>query len=233
MLYETSSCTGIGTALLSIIILGLVALFIGLRLYSVLGERTGHEQSLTLKPAEPKDSTIAPPRTPASSPVSSGLGESAGDAYLPTAGPGVRALLAADPTFDVARFLEGSQAAYKMILEAFWRGEMDEVRGFVDGEILTAFEQSVADRKAAGHRLDNRLVAIEHALIASASVQDKVAVVAVRFEADIAAVNRNEADEVVAGSLSDAVQTRDKWTFRRNLGAADPNWILVETDDDD
>ena len=35
-----------------IVILALVALFIGLRLYSVLGERTGHEQQPILKPAD-------------------------------------------------------------------------------------------------------------------------------------------------------------------------------------
>jgi predicted lipid-binding transport protein (Tim44 family) len=37
---------------------------------------------------------------------------------------------------------------------------------------------------------------------------------------------------VLAGSLSDAVQTRDRWTFRRDLASSDPNWILVETDDE-
>jgi predicted lipid-binding transport protein (Tim44 family) len=217
--------------LVSIIILALVALFIGLRLYSVLGERTGHEQQLKLKPAE-QDAAVAP-RAAASPLAPANPADPSGDAYLPTAGPGVRALLASDPQFDVARFLEGAKAAYRMILEAFWRGELEEVRSFVDPEVYATFAAAVADREAAGHKLDNRLVAIEHALIAAANVEGKVATLAVRFEADIAAVTRNADGEVIAGSLSDAVQTRDKWTFRRDLGSADPNWILIETDEEE
>jgi predicted lipid-binding transport protein (Tim44 family) len=218
--------------LTSIIILALVALFIGLRLYSVLGERTGHEQQLTLKPAEQQDAAAAPRAVPAA-PVTANPGEPSGDAFLPTAGPGVRAILAADGNFDVARFLEGAQAAYRMILEAFWRGDLESVRQFVDPEVYATFAQALADRESAGYRLDNRLVAIEQSLIASASLDRTVAVIAVRFEADIAAVTRNSAGDVVAGSLSDAVQTRDRWTFRRDLAGQDPNWILVETDEEE
>ena len=81
--------------------------------------------------------------------------------------------------------------------------------------------------------LDNRLVAIEQAVIAEAELERKVALVTVRFEADIAAVTRNADGEVVAGSLSDAVQTRDLWTFRRDIASRDPNWLLVETDEEE
>jgi predicted lipid-binding transport protein (Tim44 family) len=217
--------------LVSIIILALVALFIGLRLYSVLGERTGHEQQLKLKPAE-QDAAVAP--RAATSPLApANPADPGGDAYVPTAGPGVRALLASDPSFDVARFLEGAKAAYRMILEAFWKGDLEDVREFIDPEVHATFAAAVADRETAGHKLDNRLVAIEQAVIASANVEGKVASLAVRFEADIAAVTRNAEGEVIAGSLSDAVQTRDKWTFRRDLGSADPNWILIETDEEE
>ena len=82
-------------------------------------------------------------------------------------------------------------------------------------------------------KLDNRLVAIDQVLIAEASVERSVAVVTVRFEADIAAITRNAAGDVVAGSLSDAVQTRDLWTFRRDVASRDPNWVLIETDEDE
>ena len=81
--------------------------------------------------------------------------------------------------------------------------------------------------------LDNRLVAIEQALVAGAELDSSVALVTVRFEADIAAVTRNSAGEVVAGSLSDAIQTRDRWTFRRDIASRDPNWLLVETDEEE
>ena len=214
-----------------IVILALVALFIGLRLYSVLGERTGHEQQPILRPADP-DARVGPqvsqPAPTPSAPVD------AGDmAFVPTAGPGVRAILAADPTFDVAKFLEGAKAAYRLILELFWKGDLEPVRAHVDDHVYETFAGAVEQRKKDGLKLDNRLVTIEQAVISEASAERGVAVLTVRFEADIAAITRNSAGDVVAGSMSDAVQTRDLWTFRRDTTSRDPNWVLIETDEEE
>jgi predicted lipid-binding transport protein (Tim44 family) len=214
-----------------IVILALVALFIGLRLYSVLGERTGHEQQPILKPADPE--ARVEPRVSQPSVTAPATNDASDMAFVPTAGPGVRAILAADPAFDVARFLEGAKAAYRMILEAFWKGDLEEVRSHVDDHVFETFASSVEQRKKDGLVLDNRLVAIEQAVIAEAAVDRNLAVLTVRFEADIAAVTRNAEGEVVAGSLSDAVQTRELWTFRRDLSTRDPNWVLIETDEEE
>jgi len=214
-----------------IVILALVALFIGFRLYSVLGERTGHEQQPILKPAE-SDARTAPPV--AQPPVAQPAPPETGDlAFVPTAGPGVRAILAADSAFDVARFLEGAKSAYRMILEAFWKGDLDVMRSHVDDHVYDAFKTAVEQRASEGLTLDNRLVAIEQAVISEATLERGAAIVTVRFEADIAAVTRNSDGQVVAGSLSDAVQTRDLWTFRRDTNSRDPNWLLIETDEEE
>lgn len=213
-----------------IVILALVALFIGLRLYSVLGERTGHEQQPILKPADP-DARVEPRIT--QPPVTQPTTENNGDlAYVPLAGPGVRAILAADPTFDVARFLEGAKSAYRLILESFWKGDLDTLKPHVDAHVYETFAGAVEQRGKDKLTLDNRLVTIEQAVISEATVERSVAVLTVRFEADIAAVTRNAEGQVVAGSLSDAVQTRDLWTFRRDLASRDPNWVLIETDEE-
>ena len=213
-----------------IVILALVALFIGLRLYSVLGERTGHEQQPILKPADPARVEPRVVQPPVTQPAAS---DGADLAYVPMAGPGVRAILAADPNFDVARFVEGAKAAYRMILEAFWKGDLDAIRSHVDPHVYETFAGAVEQRKKDGLSLDNRLVAIDQAVISEATVERSVAVLTVRFEADIAAVTRNAEGQVVAGSMSDAVQTRDLWAFRRDLGSRDPNWLLIETDEEE
>ena len=189
----------------AIVILALVALFIGLRLYSVLGERTGHEQPI-LKPADPEADARMEPRPTARTGLPAMPSEPDDLAYLPTAGPGVRALLAADPSFDVARFLEGSKAAYRLILEAFWKGDLEAMRPYVDGHVFDTFAAAVEQRTKDGLVLDNRLVAIDQVLVAGAEIERSVALVTVRFEADIAAVTLNSAGEGVAGSLSDAIQ---------------------------
>jgi predicted lipid-binding transport protein (Tim44 family) len=214
-----------------IVILALVALFIGLRLYSVLGERTGHEQQPILKPAD-SDARVEA-RVPQPAAVAPTPADSGDMAYIPTAGPGVRAILAADPTFDVGRFLEGAKGAYQLILESFWRGDIDAIRSHVDPHVYETFAGAIEQRKKDGFTLDNRIVAIEQAVISEASIERSVAIVTVRFEADIAAVTRNAEGQVVAGSLSDAVQTRDLWTFRRDTSSRDPNWLLIETDEEE
>ncbi len=213
-----------------IVILALVALFIGLRLYAVLGERTGHEQPI-LKPADPEARLDQPVHAaPREAPKANDPGDLA---YLPMAGPGVRALLAADPGFDVARFLEGAAGAYRMILEAFWKGDLEAIKPHVAPHVYESFEAAVEQRAKDGHKLDNRLVALEPAVITDAAVENGAALVTARFEADIAAITRNAEGEVVAGSMSDAVQTRDRWTFRRDINSRDPNWLLIETDEEE
>lgn len=211
----------------TIIILALVFLFVGLRLYSVLGRRTGHEQPI----AKPVEVQSQPQQT--ARPVPDLVAQPAGaePAIDPRATEGVRAIVAADPDFDVARFLEGAQAAYRMVLEAFWKGDVEELGRLSDDEVRDAFAQAIADRQSDGHVLDNRLVAIERAVIERARLDGQMATIAVRFDADIAAVTRDQDGNVVAGSLSDAVPTHDVWTFSRHIRADDPNWILIETDE--
>lgn len=213
-----------------IVILAMIAGFLALRLYSVLGKRTGHEQEPALRPAEDRAKvTVLQPR-----PMAEGAGDSvrlAEGLIAPGAENGVRALIAADRSFDVPQFVDGAKSAYRMMLEAFWRGDRDELAWLCDEDVRASFEAAIAAREAEGHVLDNRLVRIEKAQIVEASVNGGMAQVALRFEADIAAVTRDQDGNVVAGSMTDAVGTNDIWTFTRDIRSADPNWKLSETDE--
>ena len=212
-----------------IIILACVALFAAFRLYAVLGRRTGHEQPI-VKPADLQQAPLV--SRPAIEQQPERKAEPMGTVAAmidPHALDGVRQVVAADPHFDVATFLDGARSAYRMTLEAFWRGDEAELRKLVDDEVYEAFAESIAARKDAGETLENKLVSIERSTIDQAGMAGQMAIVTVRFDADIAAVTRDAEGNVVAGSLSDAVQTHDLWTFSRHAKAEDPNWILIET----
>lgn len=213
----------------TVVILAMVSAFLAFRLYSVLGKRTGHEQQPLPRAADERASA-APPSTP--------LGDSAPDnrslpdpLVAPGAVSGVRAIAAADNQFEPGRFVEGAKAAYRMTLEAYWKGDEEILQELAADDVRAAFLEAIADRKAAGHVLDNRLVAIEKASISDASLDGQTARVTVQFDADIAAVTRDAEGNVIAGSMSDAVPTHDVWTFSRQVRAADPNWILIDTDE--
>jgi predicted lipid-binding transport protein (Tim44 family) len=149
----------------------------------------------------------------------------------PAAEAGLRAVVAGEPSFDVGQFLAGSQAAYRMVLEAYWKGDEATLRELVEAPVLAAFQDAIAARAEAGETLDNRLVTVERAVIADATVEGREARITVRFDADIAAVTRDREGQVIAGSLTDAVETHDVWTFVRTLKSSDPNWRLADTDE--
>ncbi|WP_026325588.1 Tim44/TimA family putative adaptor protein [Sphingomonas sp. Mn802worker] len=210
-----------------VVLLAMVAAFLALRLYSVLGKRGGHEQSLP-RAAEERIAVATPVRTVENVPDVRGATVRPFDSGAES---GLRAIAAAEQSFDVTRFVDGAQSAYRMILEAFWRGDEQALSELVVPDVRQAFVEAIEARRDAGHVLDNRLVTIERATIVSASLEGRQAQVAVRFDADIAAVTRDTDGNVVAGSLSDAVQTNDVWTFTRTLKSADPNWMLADTDE--
>jgi predicted lipid-binding transport protein (Tim44 family) len=148
-----------------------------------------------------------------------------------SAAAGLRAIAAADPQFDVVRFVEGAKAAYGMVLEAYWRGDQDALDKMVDPEVAHSFAHAIHEREEAGETLDNRLVSIEQAQVEDAGVENGIAHIRIRFDADVAAVTRDRDGNVIAGSLTDAVPTHDVWTFSRPVKSPNPNWMLTETDE--
>ncbi len=209
------------------ILLMMVAAFLALRLYTVLGKRTGHEQPLS-RPAEERLGAKPLPRTIDVSPE---VRETAPRVIESGAEGGMRGIIAAEPGFDVSQFLDGAQAAYRMVLEAFWRGDRETLRDLVTDDVFASFDESIRAREEAGHTLDNRLVSIERAKVVDATLAGREARIMVRFDADIAAVTRDADGQVIAGSTDDAVVTNDVWTFARTLRSGDPNWKLADTDE--
>ncbi len=213
--------------MVGIVLLAMVAGFLAMRLYAVLGKRTGHEQTFVAPPAD----AAARPATqmlegqPAAATI---VADSPVEAH---AAAGLRAIAAADGGFDPVRFIEGATSAYRMILEAFWRGDTEALKPLTGEHVFEAFSGAIEERKAAGFALDNRLVTIDKAIISAASLEGRQAEITVRFDADIAAVTRDASGKVVAGSLDDAVPTHDAWTFAREVRAGDPNWLLIDTDE--
>jgi predicted lipid-binding transport protein (Tim44 family) len=118
-----------------------------------------------------------------------------------------------------------------MVLEAFWQGDRETLRELCDDDVYAGFIAALDAREAAGETLDNTLIRIEETRLHSASLDGRLARIAVLFVADIAAVTRDKDGNVIAGSLDDAIESRDVWTFSRNVSARDPNWLLDETDE--
>ncbi len=215
---------------LEIVILAMIAAFLGLRLYSVLGRRAEQEEESvptrfdTNKPLPP---SIAAPN--AASPTSTEPAELTG--VMPAVERGVRDIAQVDRMFDVTAFVDGAKGAYAMVLEAFWNADKETLRELCDDDVYASFAAAIDARETAGDTLDNKLIRIEEAKIHSAGLDGREARIAMLFVADIATVTRDREGAVIAGSLDDAIESRDVWTFSRNVDAPNPNWILDETDE--
>lgn len=210
-----------------VVLFAAIAAFLALRLYSVLGKRTGHEQALP----QPSEERVGAPPMPRTIDMPADARETGPRPIEPGAEDGLRALIAADPTFDVGQFVEGAKSAYRMILEAFWKGDRDTLQWLVEDDVRDAFFEVIDTREAEGHVVENRLVSIERAAISEINVENKVARITMRFDADVAMVTRDANGNVVSGSMSDAVETHDIWVFSRDLTGSDPNWKLSDTDE--
>ena len=218
-----------------IVILAMIAAFLGLRLYSVLGRRAEHEE----EPIQSRyQGPAAPTRVPAPTPTDDRkLQAPAGPRLreMPLVQPAVERGLAeiaqVDRRFDAFAFLEGAKGAYRMILEAFWKGDKAELRSLCDADVYDGFSAAIDAREQAGETLDNRLIRIEDCAFVAAGVQGGIARITLRLRSDIAAVTRDAQGHVVAGSLDDAIEAVDVWTFARAVNSPDPDWLLDETDE--
>ena len=217
-----------------IVLLAMVAAFLGLRLYSVLGKRTGHEQEPILgqqdkaSVPENKKTDVADIMQHAAAQMDVQAKEM--ELVDSAAENSLRAIMAADRGFNLIQFSAGAKAAYELTLSSFWSGNREELRKLCDAEVYSDFEAVIEAREKAGQIVENRLVRIEKIRIVEAEFDKPIARVTVRFDADIAALTRAQDGNIIGGSLSDAIETHDIWTFERDIKNSDRNWTLIATD---
>ncbi len=194
-----------------IIFAGLAAIVL-YQLYAVLGRRKG------LQP-EDRQAAEGIERRPAA-PV---LGDTVDDGVELT---GLAAVRAKDPTFDVGRFLNGSKAAYEMIVKAFAEGDRATLRNLLAPEVLASFEEVIDGREAEDRTEQVEFFHSPRADLERAEVTDgDLARVTVRFLAEFRSRTKGPEGEGV-----DDRRTAELWTFERRLKSRDPNWLLVHVD---
>src|SRR3569623_2020637 len=92
---------------------------------------------------------------------------------MPATERGIREIAAADRRFDLLPFIDVAKSAYQMILEAFWRGDKEELAQLCDADVYQSFAAAIDARNAAGETLDNRLIRIEETAIHSATLDGR------------------------------------------------------------
>jgi predicted lipid-binding transport protein (Tim44 family) len=231
-----------------IILIGLVAVFLILRLRSVLGKRTGNERPPARDPFTPP----APPPPPAGGQPRLGDAPSGNDnvvtlpsgrpslavnapggirsTVMPGATNGINAIRAADPGFEPTGFAAGARAAFTTIVEAFAKGETAPLRSLLDPQTFASFEAAIRGRNERREKAETTLIGFEASDIADAEMQGGFAQVTVRFVSEQINVVRNADGQIADGNPNEVQKVVDLWTFRRDTRSNDPNWLLIKTE---
>ena len=217
------------SSLIQLLVLAGIAVFLILKLKSVLGTREGFE-----KPPVPLDE-IKPKSRKGFEVIEGGPDRDITDhvAEGTDAAKALAAMKAAEPSFSVAEFLGGARGAYEMIFMAFEKGEMDRIKAFLAPDVFESFSEAVEAREAQGLTIEANFIGIRELALQSAEFDttSREGEISVRFVAELNSVVRNKLGEVVEGSPTEIKRQRDVWTFSRQMGASDPNWLLVATGD--
>ena len=207
-----------GLPYLDILIFGVIAVFLILRLKKMLGTKTGYDSSNIEKENKEKDlSNIIP------------LKSDKDNVKYNKINKNLDKLREIDQTFDPANFLSGSRTFFKMVLTSFTNGDLNTVKDFIKPSVLESFKNAIDDRNEDNETLIIDLKSIEKNEILSYKITKTVVKINVIFESQqiIALIDRNE--ELIDGNKEKEIVVKDEWVFERKINFKDPNWTLVET----
>jgi predicted lipid-binding transport protein (Tim44 family) len=220
-----------------------LAVFIFLRLRSVLGQRTGRERP----PYDPysardavrgnaKDNVVAlpgrggePPQPPpvTANPAERWKGIAEPDTALAA---GLDAIVQKDPSFEPNAFIVGARQAYEMIVTAYAEGDRRTLKNLLSREVYEGFEQAIKEREQRGETAETRFVSIDKSDITGAEMRGPTAQVTMRFVSQLVSATRDRSGNVIDGNQDKVTDVTDVWTFARDVSSRDPNWKLVATE---
>jgi predicted lipid-binding transport protein (Tim44 family) len=225
---------------LDIVFFAILALFLVLRLRSVLGRRTGNENperwttrqprptpgqakpssngeplpdNVTRLPDRPARPANEPPVAPPGSPLDAGLTQ----------------IKSADRGFDARGFLSGARGAFEMIVNSFAQGDTATLRPLLSDEVYQQFAAAIRARQEAKQTLETTLIGVRNVDFVEARLDGRTAVVTVKIVSEQVNITRDAGGAVVEGDANHVATITDIWTFSRDTRSRDPNWHLVAT----
>ena len=231
---------GEGLQFLDIIIFGLLAAFLVMRLRNVLGRRTGHERppgadrlgrGTASEPAKDGDDKVV--HLPEREGSKTAAAQRGGD-EPPSPEDALSATLAqiqvADPQFDANIFAEGARSAFEMIVDSYAKGDQDTLKALLSDDVYHNFASAINERDAKNETLESTLAGIRSATVIDASFENRTAAITVKFVTEQINITRDSEDRIVGGEPGTVGNVTDIWTFSRDTRSRNPNWTLVATE---
>ena len=227
-----------GIQFFDIILFAMIAVFLVLRLRSVLGRRDGHEgefsnffrQSSQEKKQETdeynEDDNVIAIETETVNVKAEPKAKLETKTNLQTK---LEEIVAADNDFDIDEFISGARIAFEYILNAYATGDANELKPLLSDEVFNNFNISIREREMAGQTMEETLIGISKAELIEAEMEGTVVQLTVKFISDQIHALKDSNGNVVEGDPDKIVSITDFWTFTRDTRSKDPNWLLSAT----
>lgn len=220
-----------------IIILALIAMFIALKLRNTLGKDVGHRPDMDdlrrrIDEQMREDNVIDLPAlkeenwSKADEAEEKALVEKINDDRVNKALDEIKAI---DKQFRAKEFLEGAKVAFEWVMNAFNKGEKDQLKQLMAKDVYAEFEKAIDDRPLSGAKMESTLVSVKSTDIVEAALKQKKAHVTVKFVTEQIIVERGHDGEIVSGDASNIQVIEDEWVFERDLASGNPNWTIIDT----
>ncbi len=189
---------------IDIILLGMIAGFIILRLRSILGRKTGHEPKIYPGFAEQKFNV--PKNNVKTFKENHDVLE--GD--------------------EKKEFLKGAEIAYETILTSFANGDTKKLESLLTVDMASNFKQAIASRNKENIKSEFTFVGIKESSVEKYERIKNEVFASVKFVSEVISVKKDKDNKVIEGNPNKIKQVTDYWKFTRNILKKGPNWYLTE-----
>ena len=189
---------------IDIILLGMIAGFIILRLRSILGRKTGHESKVYPSFTEKKFNIPANEIKPVKQNHETLEGK------------------------DKKEFLKGAEVAYETILTAFAMGESKKLKGLLTLAMNKNFSGAIDARNKEQIKSEFTFIGINESSVEKYEKTKDDLFATVRFVAEVISVKKDKNNKIIEGSPDKIKFVTDVWKFTKNIKKNSPNWYLAE-----
>jgi len=189
---------------IDIILLGMIAGFIILRLRSILGRKTGHESKVYPAFAE-KKFNIPKSET---KPIKQNFEILEGN--------------------EKKQFLQGAELAYESILTSFANGDLKKLKNLLTSNMNNNFSAAIEVRNKEKIKSEFTFIGIKESSVEKYEKIKDNAFATVKFVAEVISVKKDKDNKTIEGNPDKIKFVTDIWKFTRNIQNKNPNWYLSE-----
>ena len=190
---------------LDIILLGMIAGFIILRLRSILGRKTGHDSKVYPSFSDKKFSM---PQQEEVKPAKKNLEILEGK--------------------DKKEFLRGAEIAYESILTSFATGDLIKLKALLSPNMFSNFSEAIKVRNKENIKSEFTFIGVKESSVEKyEKIKDNL-FATVKFVAEVISVKKDKDDKIIEGNPDKIKFVTDSWKFTKNINNKSPNWYLSE-----